>query len=256
MVRFFYIKSLKNPVPDGLCRFNQTKVEGLFTLEVDHHSLGGITMKKYLITPVLALSVGLLAGCNPLSLLGNVDIGKNALPIEGKTVDVTFPAPLTATNLKAQVEGTVNAVKEITSEPFKDIDGSQIPGAIQRVIQEVGIASATLTGPTTNCSTASPPSIKIKVNKLSVSVTDATSNTLSGEASGSFSVTKGATGYTVGDIALGAVTLVNSGTGSVLTSGGDNTLKIKLDASATSDPKLESCTLSVKFSGGTTKVGF
>jgi hypothetical protein len=213
-------------------------------------------MKKFFIAPILALTVGLLAGCNPASLLGNIDIGKNALPIEGKPVDVTFPAKLTGSGLKAQAEETVNAIKEITSEPFKDIDSSNIPGAIQRVIQEVGIASVTLSGPITNCTTTSPASIKVKINKLSVSVTDTTTNSLSGDASGSFTANKGASGYTVADVVLGSLTLATSGSGSVLTSGGDNTLKIKLDASATSDPGLASCTLSIKLAGGTTKVGF
>jgi hypothetical protein len=212
-------------------------------------------MKKIFVAPVLALTIGLLAGCNPLSLLGDVEIGQNALPIDGKSVDVKFPDKFTASGLKAQAEETVNASKETSSDPFKDIDPSKIPGTIQKVIQAVGIAGVTLSGTNPGCVAAtSPATVKVKINELSASVTDATTKKLEGKVVGSFTATKGASGYTVSDVVLSALSL--TGDGSVLTGGGDNVLKVKLDASATSDPGLSSCTLTVKLSGGMTKVSF
>ena len=211
-------------------------------------------MNKFFIAPVLTLTVGLLAGCNPLSLLGDIDIGKNALPVEGKSVDLKFPDVLTASGLNAKADTTVNGIKEITSDPFKDIDGSSIPGTIAKVIQEIGIASMTLSGTNANCAATSPTVVKVKINELSASVTDATAKKLEGKVVGSFTATKSAGVYGVSEVVL--VPLALTGDGSVLTGGGDNTLKIKLDASATSDPSLASCTLTVKLSGGTTKVGF
>ncbi len=211
-------------------------------------------MKKILVAPILALTIGLLAGCNPLSLLGDVDIGKNALPIDGKSVDVTFPAKFTGSGLKAQAIETVNASKEISSEAFKDIDPANVPGTIAKVLQEVGIASVSLSGANDNCGAASPNSVKVKINELSASVSDASTKKLDGKVVGSFTATKNAGVYTVSEVVLSALTL--TGDGSVLTSGGDNILKVKLDASATSDPGLSSCTLTVKLSGGTTKVSF
>jgi hypothetical protein len=211
-------------------------------------------MNKFFVAPILALTVGLLAGCNPLSLLGDVEIGQNALPIDGKSVDVKFPDKFTGSGLKAQADETVNAVKEISSEPFKDIDPAKVPGTIAKVIQAVGIASVTLSGTNTNCGTASPGTVKVKINELSASVTDASTKKIDGKVVGSFTATKNAGVYTVSEVVLSALTL--TGDGSVLTGGGDNILKVKLDASATSDPGLSSCTLTVKLSGGLTKVGF
>jgi hypothetical protein len=211
-------------------------------------------MKKYFVAPVFALTVGLLAGCNPASLLGDIDIGTNVLPIDGKNVDVKFPDRLTASGLKAQAEETVTAVKEISSDPFKDIDASKVPGTIQKVLQAVGVAGVTLSGTGAGCGASSPPIVKVKINELSAAVTDATTKKLEGKVVGSFTATKGASGYTVSDVVLNALSL--TGDGGVLTGGGDNTLKVKLDATATSEPGLFSCTLTVKLSGGTTKVSF
>jgi hypothetical protein len=211
-------------------------------------------MNKFFAAPILVLTVGLLAGCNPLSLLGEVEIGQNALPIDGKSVEVKFPDKLFGSGLKAQADETVNASKEIGGEPFKDIDPAKVPGTIAKVIQAVGIASVTLSGTNANCGAGSPPIVKVKINELSASVTDASTKKIDGKVVGSFTATKSAGVYTVSDVVLSALTL--TGDGSVLTGGGDNILKVKLDVSATSDPGLSSCTLTLKLSGGMTKVGF
>jgi hypothetical protein len=78
---------------------------------------------------------------------------------------------------------------------------------------------------------------------------------LAGKVSGSFTATKTATGYDVSNVVLTPLPLVLTGDGAVLTTGGKNTLTVKLDASATSDPSLATCTLTITLKGGTTKVG-
>jgi hypothetical protein len=192
------------------------------------------------------LSASLLAGC--ASLLGDIDVGTNALPIN-QSVALTFPAAASAANLKAQAVATVSAVKEVTKE-FDDIDGSKIPATIAKVIQDLGITSVALSG----C-TNSPISIAVTIKELSAKVTDASTKSLAGKVSGSFTATKTATGYDVSNVVLTPLPLVLTGDGAVLTTGGKNTLTVKLDASATSDPSLATCTLTITLKGGTTKVG-
>ena len=209
-------------------------------------------MKKHFVAPILVLTASLLAGC--ASLLGDIDIGKNALPIN-QSVALTFPAAVTAANLKAQVAGTVSAVKEVTKE-FDDIDASKIPATIAKVLQEIGIASVALSGTEIGCAANSPASIAVTIKELSAKVTDATTKSMSGKVSGSFTATKKDGAYTVSNVVLTpAPLLALTGDGGVLTGGGKNTLTIKLDASATSDPSLASCTLTITLAGGTTKVG-
>ena len=200
-------------------------------------------MKKPIV--VLVLTASLLAGC--ASLLGDIDVGTNALPIN-QSVALTFPAAASAANLKAQAVATVSAVKEVTKE-FDDIDGSKIPATIAKVIQDLGITSVALSG----CAN-SPTSIAVTIKELSAKVTDASTKSLAGKVSGSFTATKTATGYDVSNVVL-TLPLVLTGDGSVLTTGGKNTLTVKLDASATSDPSLATCTLTITLKGGTTKVG-
>lgn len=203
-------------------------------------------MKKFFVAPAaLVLTASLLAGC--ASLLGDIDVGTNALPIN-QSVALTFPAAASAANLKAQAVATVSAVKEVTKE-FDDIDGSKIPATIAKVIQDLGITSVALSG----CAN-SPTSIAVTIKELSAKVTDASTKSLAGKVSGSFTATKTATGYDVSNVVL-TLPLVLTGDGSVLTTGGKNTLTVKLDASATSDPSLATCTLTIALKGGTTKVG-
>lgn len=203
-------------------------------------------MKKFFVAPAaLVLTASLLAGC--ASLLGDIDVGTNALPIN-QSVALTFPAAASAANLKAQAVATVSAVKEVTKE-FDDIDGSKIPATIAKVIQDLGITSVALSG----CAN-SPTSIAVTIKELSAKVTDASTKSLAGKVSGSFTATKTATGYDVSNVVL-TLPLVLTGDGSVLTTGGKNTLTVKLDASATSDPSLATCTLTITLKGGTTKVG-
>ena len=180
-------------------------------------------------------------------MLGDIDVGTNALPIN-QSVALTFPAAASAANLKAQAVATVSAVKEVTKE-FDDIDGSKIPATIAKVIQDLGITSVALSG----CAN-SPTSIAVTIKELSAKVTDASTKSLAGKVSGSFTATKTATGYDVSNVVL-TLPLVLTGDGSVLTTGGKNTLTVKLDASATSDPSLATCTLTITLKGGTTKVG-
>jgi uncharacterized lipoprotein YajG len=207
-------------------------------------------MKKYFVAPVLVLTASLLAGC--ASLLGDIDIGKNALPIN-QSVALTFPAAANAASLKAQA--VASAVKEVTKE-FDDIDASKIPATIAKVIQEIGIAGVTLSGTAAGCGANSPNSISVTINELSAKVTDATTKSMAGKVSGSFTATKSGGTYTVGNVVLTPSPLLAfTGDGGVLTGGGKNTLTIKLDASATSDPSLASCTLTIALQGGTTKVG-
>jgi uncharacterized lipoprotein YajG len=208
-------------------------------------------MKKYFVAPVLVLTASLLAGC--ASLLGDIDIGTNALPIN-QSVALTFPAA-TSASLKAQAVATVSAVKEVTKE-FDDIDASKIPATIAKVLQEIGIASVALTGTEIGCGANSPATIAVTIKELSAKVTDATTKSMSGKVNGSFTATKTAGAYTVSNVVLTpAPLLAFTGDGAVLTSGGKNTLTIKLDASATSDPSLALCTLTITLKGGTTKVG-
>jgi uncharacterized lipoprotein YajG len=206
-------------------------------------------MKKPIV--VLALTASLLAGC--ASLLGDIDVGTNALPIN-QSVALTFPAAANAANLKAQAVATVSAVKEVTKE-FDDIDGSKIPATIAKVIQDLGITGVALTGTGAGCGANSPATIAVTIKELSAKVTDASTKSLAGKVSGSFTATKTATGYDVSNVVITPLPLVLTGDGSVLTTGGKNTLTVKLDASATSDPSLATCTLTITLKGGTTKVG-
>ena len=201
-------------------------------------------MKKSFVA--FTLSASLLAGC--ASLLGDIDVGTNALPIN-QSVALTFPSAANAANLKAQAVATVSAVKEVTKE-FDDIDGSKIPATIAKVIQDLGITSVALSG----CAN-SPTSIAVTIKELSAKVTDASTKSLAGKVSGSFTATKTATGYDVSNVVITPLPLVLTGDGAVLTTGGKNTLTVKLEASATSDPSLASCTLTIALKGGTTKVG-
>jgi uncharacterized lipoprotein YajG len=210
-------------------------------------------MKTYFVTPAaLVLTASLLAGC--ASLLGDIDIGTNALPIN-QSMALTFTAATSTASLKAQAVATVSAVKEVTKE-FDDIDASKIPATIAKVLQEVGIASVALSGTEVGCGANSPATVAITIKELSAKVTDATTKSMAGKVSGSFTATKTATGYDVSNVVLTpAPLLAFTGDGGVLTGGGKNTLTIKLDASATSDPGLASCTLTITLKGGSTKVG-
>jgi uncharacterized lipoprotein YajG len=234
--------------------FNQPKVGVVATLEI-HHCSGGFIMKKFFAptATALMLTTSLLAGC--ASLLGDINIGENVLPVNGQKVDLTFPAATTATSFKAQAVATVSAVKEVTKE-FDDIDASKIPATIAKVLQDIGITSVELTGTGVGCGANSPNTVAVTINELSAKVTDATTKSLSSKISGSFTATKAAGTYTVSNIVLNPAPVLSlTGDGAVLTGGGKNTLTIKLDASATSDPSLASCTLTITLKGGTTKVG-
>jgi hypothetical protein len=205
-------------------------------------------MKKFFVAPVFILTASLLAGC--ASLLGDINVGENVLPINGQKLALTFPNAVAAANLKAQA--TASASKDVSAE-FDDIDGSKIPATIAKVIQDVGVTGVALSGAGAGCGANSPDIVKITINELSGKVTDASTKSLFGKVSGSFTATKTSGAYVVSDVVLSALTL--TGDGVVLTAGGKNTLTIKLDATADSNPSLASCTLTVTLKGGTTKVG-
>jgi hypothetical protein len=213
-------------------------------------------MKRFLVAPVLALTVGLLAGCNPASLLGDIKIGADPMKLDGQVVGVPLAAKTTS-GLSAKADGPMAGIgtKTVT---FNDIDSSSFSavGNPKKLAQILGVKGAELvtTDPAQPaCTVQDGYSAKVTINSLKLTVTEASSSkTFGASTTGSFTVSKTGSAFVVSlnsDMTLGL-----SGDFSVLTSGGINTGTVAFDIGVVNAPS--NCTLKITLKGGEATVAF
>jgi hypothetical protein len=213
-------------------------------------------MKKYFVVPILVLTASLLAGCNPASLLGPIRIGSDPLGLESQEINMPLTAKLNAAALSAQtVNGTGN--KTFT---FANIDNSSFAavGNPVKLAQLVGIKEVNLVTTDVNqpaCNVATGFTASVKINTLKLEVTDDSGQKFGASTTGTFDISKTATGYEIKNVS--SMTLPLTGSFSVLTSGGLNTGRLEFNVDLTGTPADPSnCTIKIKLKGIDATVSF
>lgn len=199
-------------------------------------------MKKFLIAGgFLAL---VLSGCGVLNNL--IQPVNNPLGLEDRVLSV---------NLGPSQAATGNASATAT---FADITDKAITDAlsnIKSVVNQIAFKSGTLTG--TGCPATLPTTVTVNVTSLSIKVFNTSAgvgSAVSIDTTGSLTLTKGTSNYTVSNANIGATTISSPSTLlAILTAGGENTAQATATLNTTSNPDLAGCTLSLTFDKGSAK---
>ena len=208
-------------------------------------------MKRSLVLGGLIAFV--LAGCGALNSL--IPAQPNPIGLQGQSFSIPL-GPSTA------------AVGSATLQPttFADIDPSKFNSITPKSIDiTLEFASAGLGG---SCPAASNPPATINVSYSGFDVTLSDSGGTGGAVrtitlpnpalSGSFTLTKSSSGYSVSNVKPNPLFSINgsdfTAAWQILTTGGQNTVSAKASFTTTSTPDLAGCTLTLTMGGGQGKV--
>lgn len=203
-------------------------------------------MKKLLIAPVLVLTVGLLAACNPLSLLGDVPLD-NPLALSGKTIEADLDDEAVADQSfpeEAEVTAAaVNGARVQLETSFND--PKELPGVPDSLDVTIALTTANLI-PSATCTVANfPDTMAINLKALIIKISDTAAKSVSKVSNVAFSLNKQVDGsYKVTDLDLTKMKLKLGKVGTVLGNNvNPNAAKVLMRLTVSSNSSFKGCKL-------------